>query len=152
VEDDEAGDESSYSVSPLVTQRGIAVSDSEKAEALADTLETQFQPVADPSVPAVIETVDVALKSYFQAPASEPNLTIPDEVHEAFRGLKVGKAPGPNGIPNRALKHLSQRAVFLLVQIFNAIVFTHHFPSLWKHARVITIQKPGTDPALPSSY
>jgi hypothetical protein len=52
---------------------GIAVSDSENAEALADTVETQFQPVADHSVPAVIETVDVALKSYFQAPASEPN-------------------------------------------------------------------------------
>jgi hypothetical protein len=31
--------------SPLVTPGGIAVSDSEKAEAFADTLETQFQPV-----------------------------------------------------------------------------------------------------------
>jgi hypothetical protein len=93
---------------PLVTPRGIAVSDSKKAEALADTLETQFQPVADPSFPAVIEMVDVALKSYFQAPASEPKLTTPDEVHEAIRGLKVGKTPGPNGIPNRALKHLPQ--------------------------------------------
>jgi hypothetical protein len=47
---------------PLVTPGGITVSDSEKAEALADAMETQFQPVADPSVPAVIETVDVALK------------------------------------------------------------------------------------------
>jgi hypothetical protein len=130
----------------------IAVSDSEKAEALADTLETQFQPVADPSVPAIIEPVDVALKSYFQAPASEPKLTSPDEVHKAINGLKVGKAPGPNGIPNRALKHLSQRPVFLLVQIFNTILLTHHFPSLWKHARVISILKSGKDAALPSSY
>jgi hypothetical protein len=31
---------------PLVTPGGIAISDSEKAEALADTLENQFQPVA----------------------------------------------------------------------------------------------------------
>jgi len=46
VEDGQVGDESS----PLVTPGGIALSDSEKAEALADTLETQFQPVADPSV------------------------------------------------------------------------------------------------------
>jgi hypothetical protein len=50
------------------------------------------------------------------------------------------------------LKHLSQQAVLLLVQIFNAIFFTHHFPSLWKHVRVISILKPGKDPALPSSY
>jgi hypothetical protein len=104
-----------------------------------DTLETYFQPVADPSVPAVIQMVDVALKSYFQAPAREPKLTNPGEVHEAIRGLKVDKAPGPNGIPNRALKPLPQRAVSLLVQIFNAILLTHYFPSLWKHARVISI-------------
>jgi len=109
VEDDQTGDESPYSISlPLVTPVGNALSDSEKAEALADSLETEFQPVSDPSVLAVIEMVDVALRSYFLIPASEPKLTDPDEVHEAIRGLKVGKAPGPNGIPNRALKHLPQ--------------------------------------------
>ena len=69
-------------------------SDSEKAEALADKLEAQFQPVTEPSVPAVIETVDVALGSYFLSPASEPQLTTPVEVHEAIRCLKVSKAPG----------------------------------------------------------
>ena len=85
---------------------GFAVSDSEKAEALALSLETQFQPVTDPSVPAVIEMVDVELWSHFMAPVSEPKLTNPEEVQKAIRGLKVSKAPGPNGIPNRALKHL----------------------------------------------
>ena len=63
----------------------------------------QFQPVTVPSVPAVIEMVDVALESYLQTPASELKLTNPDEVREAIRGLKLGKAPGPNGIQNRAL-------------------------------------------------
>jgi len=116
--------------SPLVTPGGIALSDSEKAEALADTLETQFQPVDDPSVSVVINMVDVALRSCFQTPASEPKLTNPDEVHEAIRGLKVGKAPGPNGIPNRDFKHLPQRTVSLLVHIFNAILLAHHFPPL----------------------
>ena len=52
---------------------------------------------------------------------------------------------------NRALKHLPQRAVSLLVLIFNAII-TRHFPTVWKHARVISTLKPGKDPALPSSY
>jgi len=36
--------------------------------------------------------------------------------------------------------------------IFNAILTTHHFPTVWKHARFISILKPGKDPALPSSY
>jgi hypothetical protein len=91
VEDDQTGNESSYSVSPLVTPAGFALSDSEKAEVLANSLETQFQPVDDPSVPAVIEMVNVELRSYFLTPASEPKLTNPDEVQEAIRGLKVAR-------------------------------------------------------------
>ena len=70
MEGDKAGDDSSYSISPLITPDGFAVSDSEKAEALDDNLEAQFQPVTDPSVSAVIETVDAVLRSYFLSPAS----------------------------------------------------------------------------------
>ena len=95
VDDDQTGDESFYSISHLVT-RGNR-SDSEKAKALPYSLETQFQSVTDPSIPAVIEMVDVALRSYFLTPASEPKLTNPDEVHEAIGGRQVSKAPGPNG-------------------------------------------------------
>ena len=62
--------------------------------------------MTDPSVPAVIEMLDVALRTYFMTPASEPN----------------------------------------------AILLTHHFPTVWKHARVICILKPGKDRALPLSY
>jgi hypothetical protein len=40
---------------PLLTPEGLALSECEKAEALADSLETQFQPVNNPSVPAVTE-------------------------------------------------------------------------------------------------
>ena len=78
---------------PSVIPGGIALPNSEKAEALADNLEAQFQPVTDPSVPADIEKVDVALRSYLITPASEPKLTNPEEVQEAIRGLMVGKAP-----------------------------------------------------------
>jgi hypothetical protein len=60
----------------LVTPGGVALSDSGKAEALADSLEAQFQPVHDPSDPAVIEMVDEALRSYYFDPASEPKLSI----------------------------------------------------------------------------
>jgi hypothetical protein len=94
----------------------------------------------------------VALRPYFITPISEPKLTNPEEVQEAIGGLKFSKAPGPNGIPNRALKHLPQRAMFFLVLTFNAILLTNHFPTAWKHARVISLLKPGKDPALPSAY
>jgi hypothetical protein len=139
VKNDQTGDESSNSVSPLVTLGRISLSDSEKAKVFADNLETKFQLVTDPLVPAVTEMVDVALRSYFLTPASKPKLTNPDEVQEAIRGLMVSKAPGPNGIPNRALKHLPQRVVSLLVQIFNTTLLTQHTPTVWEHARVISI-------------
>ena len=48
---------------PLVTPWGIALSSSEKAQALADNQKAHFQSVTDPSVPAFLETVDVALGS-----------------------------------------------------------------------------------------
>jgi hypothetical protein len=58
---------------PLVTLEGITLSHYERAEALADNLENQFQLVTDPSVPAVIEMVDVALRSYFMTLPGNPS-------------------------------------------------------------------------------
>jgi hypothetical protein len=136
---------------PLVTPGGIALSDSEKAEALAESILAQFQPVVDPSDPAVIEMVDVAMRAYSYEPTSEPMLTDPAEVQHAIRGLKISKAPSPDGIPNRALKHLPQRMILLLVALFNVILRTQYFLPVWKHARVISILKPGKDPAQKSS-
>jgi hypothetical protein len=138
--------------SPPWSHLGESLSESKKAEVLADNLETQIQPVTDPSGPAFVETFDVGQRSYCMAPAGEPKLTIPDEVQEAIRGLKVSKAPGPNGIPNRTFKHHPKRAISLLVLTFNAILLTHHFPTAWKHVRLIFIVNPGKDPALPFSY
>jgi hypothetical protein len=86
--------------------------------------------VTDPSFQAV-EMDDVALWSNFMAPASEPKLTNPEEVQLTIWALKVSKAPGPNGIPNRALKHLPQRAVSPVALIFNAILLTPNFPASW---------------------
>jgi hypothetical protein len=95
--------------------------------------------------------VDVALTAYSFASASEPKLTNPVEVQEAIRGLKVGKAPGPDGVPNRVLKHLPLRAMSLLVTLFSAILTIQYFPAEWKHLIVFSILKPGKGPALPSS-
>jgi hypothetical protein len=76
-------------IPPLVTLGEIARSYSEKTEALADSFETQFQPVTDRSDPAVFENVDLALRAYSYAPASQPMLSNPDEVQDATRGLTV---------------------------------------------------------------
>ena len=85
-------------------------------------------PVAFPIAPAVTVIIDVDLRSYFVTPSTELNLTNPEEAQEVIRVLKVCNTLEPIGIPNRALKHLPQRTVSLLVLIFNTILLTHHFP------------------------
>jgi hypothetical protein len=52
------------------------------------------------------------------------------EVQDAIRGLKVGKAQGPNGLRNRALNHLPQRAISLLVALFIAALQMQYFPAV----------------------
>jgi hypothetical protein len=55
--------------------------------------------VTNPSATAIIQIFDVALKSYFLSPASEPKLTNPEEVQEAkgvsrsarLRALKISR-------------------------------------------------------------
>jgi len=72
--------------------------------------------VNDSSEPTVIKTVNEAMRAYEHAPTSEPKLTSRSEVLHAIKGLRVGKASGPNGILNRALKHLSKRAITFLTK------------------------------------
>jgi hypothetical protein len=52
---------------------GLSLSDSEKAEALADSLEAQFQPAVGPSDPAVIEMANEAMRAYEYAPQVNRN-------------------------------------------------------------------------------
>jgi hypothetical protein len=56
--------------SPLQAPGGLGLLDSEKAEALADSLEAQFQPVNDPSDLAAIEMFNKAMLVYEYAPAN----------------------------------------------------------------------------------
>ena len=105
----------------LVTPGGLALSNFEKAEKLVDRSEALFQPVNDPSVPAVIEVVNEAMRTYLLAHASEVKLANPTDVQQTIRGFKVGKALGANGVPNMALKHLPLSTVSILLMVFNMI-------------------------------
>jgi hypothetical protein len=57
VEGDKDGDASSHSFALLEAPVGLALSDSEKAEALANRHGAQFQPVNDPTHTTVFEMV-----------------------------------------------------------------------------------------------
>ena len=86
------------------------------------------------SVGGVALTTRPPRTTWFQ---SDPRLSCSAEV------------PAPNGIPNRALKHLLVSAVSLFFALFKAIFRIQYFPSSRKHVRVFSIPKPGEDPAPP---
>jgi hypothetical protein len=142
----QVGDATSHPSSPLQALGGLALSDSEKAEVLADSLEAQ--PVGPGSHwDGWWGDVRIQVRT-----ASEQTVTKLSEVLQAIKGLKVGKAPGPKGIPNRALRHLAKHAMTLLTKVFNAVLrrystslsmVTH---SLGTHTQAVK------DPTLPSSY
>jgi hypothetical protein len=72
--------------------------------------------------------------------ASDFKLTNPTEVYDVIRCvMKVGKAPGQNGIPNMDLKHLPLSVISLLVMIFNERFQIQYFPPAWKHDRMFSI-------------
>jgi hypothetical protein len=68
----------------------VALSDSMKSQALAGSLEDQFQPVNNPLSPVVIEVVNEVTHAYEYVLASELKLTSPSEVLEAIKGLMIG--------------------------------------------------------------
>ncbi|GBP67608.1 Probable RNA-directed DNA polymerase from transposon X-element [Eumeta japonica] len=74
------------------------------------------------------------------------------EVQLLVRSLKTRKAPGLDGISNKAIKCFPQQLLSLLVAIFNACLQNCHFPPVWKEAEVIGIHKPGKPRDLPASY
>jgi len=151
MEDDQTDYESSYSISPLVTQRGIALSESKRAETcqqfgdLVSAGDRCFCHVRywDGWRGAEVLLLDPCQRTQVNQPCRGSGS------HQGYQGLQVS---GSNGIPNRALKHLPQRAFSFLAQIVNAVLRAYHFPLAWKDGRVISILKPIKDPALPSSY
>ena len=132
---------------PLQVQRGLAYSFSEKAEALADNLESQLKPVPVSSMQmGNVEGVREAMESFALALTSEPLLTNTTEISKAIAELKVGKAPGPNGVPNRALSNLPRKAITYLTKVVNSVLKGKHYPAVWKDVRVISLRKPSYDP------
>lgn len=65
------------------------------------------------------------------------------DVFKALQELDVSKGCGPDGIPNRLLKPLSNVLSHPLVLLFNCSIATGTFPSVWKRSFVTPIFKSG---------
>ena len=66
-----------------------------------------------------------------------------EEVLSACRRIGVGKAPGLDKIPNRAIKSAINTFPDFFVGIYNRCIREGIFPSKWKRQRLVLLPKPG---------
>ena len=74
------------------------------------------------------------------------------EVHSAIRRLKLGKAPGPDGIHNEFFVQSGNAMIPWLTSFFNACYQNNRIPRVWHCANVIVLLKPGKHETSPQSY
>ncbi|GFT55642.1 RNA-directed DNA polymerase from mobile element jockey [Trichonephila clavipes] len=141
-------------ISALKGNTGIAYTDEEKAETLANSLESQFQ-LNNISNPTQDNNHIRLVTRFFNNENNfddSPSITKPSEIVQIINNFKIKKAPGREGITNKMCKHFNRSVVFQLTNIINNILTVGYFPNMWKTASVIPILKPGKDPTLPDSF
>ncbi|GFX58771.1 probable RNA-directed DNA polymerase from transposon X-element [Trichonephila clavipes] len=140
-------------IPPLHGTSGMAFSDFEKAEAFKDTLEVTFQENAEPYSDHKIEEVESLVNHYFDNfNTLTPPLTSPLEVRGIIKKLPNRKSPGPDQIPNIALKYLPINAITHLTKIYKWCLINCHFPTQWKIANVVMLPKPNQDHKFSQNY
>lgn len=143
------------SIPPIHGLNGMAYSDSDKAEAFADNLESQCTPLEYDSSDEddQVDLINGRVRRLLQVEENETiTPTSPLEIRTLIKKTKVKTAPGNDGISNRALRHLPPLALVWLCTIINAALRFRYFPKKWRCADVILIPKPGGNRTFPQDY
>lgn len=143
------------SIPPLKTGSGsFSTSVSEQCEVLAEAFLENMKLTEDwVSDPETESSVENSITYLDNSNISGPwSFVRPHEIHKLLKRLKSRKAPGYDGIHNMLLKNMSQKCVIWLTKIFNGCLKFGYFPTVFKHAKVIPIKKPGKDNNLAISY
>ncbi|GFT43964.1 RNA-directed DNA polymerase from mobile element jockey [Trichonephila clavipes] len=141
-------------ISALTGPTGIAYTDTQKAETLANALEDQFQlnniqnPDTDNQHMRLVDRFFINDNNFDDTPIS----TKPSELLQYIKKLKIKKAPGKDKITNKMVLNFPISIIFQLTNLINKILYSGHFPQAWKTATVIPILKPGKDPTLATSH
>ncbi|GFT35244.1 probable RNA-directed DNA polymerase from transposon X-element [Trichonephila clavipes] len=141
-------------ISALNGPTGIALSDTNKTEIIAHSLESQFQlnDIHNPHKDEVITSVvDAYLDSNINNTDTIPP-TLPSEIIQIIKKIKIKKCPGRDGITNKMIKKLPKLTIFKITNIVNNMLTFRYFPKSWKTAVVVPILKPGKNSALAESY
>lgn len=83
---------------------------------------------------------------------SNPEPVSEEEILRLCSKIGDKKAPGPDCIPNRALKTAIKSAPHWFAKLFNECLGNGVFPNMWKKQKLILIPKPGKTLGEPGSY
>lgn len=75
-----------------------------------------------------------------------------DELEGAWRKMTPRKSSGPDGIPPEAVRLAADVVPDAMLQLFNRLLLRGEFPSCWRTARLVLLQKTGKPEGNPSSY
>lgn len=138
---------------PIHGENGLTHTAEDKAEAFADCMELQCSPNFEDADLDHVERIEAEVRRLLRTRDRDViRPTNPAEVKKLIQRTNPKKAPGPDGISNRALKEFPVRAVAALTNIINAVLRLRHFPSTWKIADVVMIKKPGQSGTFPQNY
>lgn len=82
---------------------------------------------------------------------AEPPLFTTEELNTAALRMPAGKAPGPDGIPNEALKIVVREDPEAVLTLMNACLKEMRFPERWKVARLVLLHKGAGRPIIGAS-
>ncbi|GBP13807.1 RNA-directed DNA polymerase from mobile element jockey [Eumeta japonica] len=115
----------------------VALDDAEIAECLADSIESQCSHASSPHDIVHINHIEEEIQNIASL---EPKDDLPrvslSEFHTLMKSLNTRKAPGLDGISNKAINCFSLPLLGLLVAIYNACLENYYFPLAWKEAEI----------------
>ncbi|GFV38072.1 probable RNA-directed DNA polymerase from transposon X-element [Trichonephila clavipes] len=140
---------------PLNCSSGTAVTDTQKANILAESILDNFTENSRPNndYDDDDELINITVNSFLSLPTSTTAETAyPSEIISYIKKSNSKKAPGKDGISNRMTKNFSLKAILILTILINKILTLNYFPKAWKEAIIFPILKPGKNKNIPSSY
>lgn len=114
----------------------------QKADLFANHLAKVFTPHTSTNN-VDLDDINKFLDSPFQMELPMKNFKIREIKSIIKSEINAKKAPGFDLITGKILKELPDVCLKLITMLFNAIIRLSYFPSQWKVAQIIMIQKPG---------
>lgn len=139
---------------PNISYKGkSATLDSEKAEMFAEMLKEQFTPNKPNGEVNFNKNIENQGKRRLETDDNQEIEKIEkEEVISIIKQTKTRKAPGKDGITNKAIKMLPEEAMDEIIEIANSVLKFEKFPEVWKTSETIMIHKKGKPNKEAESY